>query len=86
MSKEEPSVSQNDVNKSIHEFIGELADALDTASESRNGLMKLIKFYGDRIDTLENKVDLLIMDRANELEAEAEKRRKEYHKSERERW
>jgi len=74
MNKEEPSVSQNDVNKSIHECIGGLADALDTASESRNVLMKLIKFYGDRIDTLENKVDLLIMDRANELEAKAERR------------
>ena len=74
MSKKKPSVSQNDVNKSIHECIEGLADALDLASASRDILMKLLKFEGNRIDTLENKVDLLIMDKANEIEAEAEKR------------
>ena len=74
MNKEEPSVSQNDVNKSIHECIGGLADALDLASASRELLMKLIKFEGNRIDTLENKIDLLMTSRADELETEAEKR------------
>ena len=74
MSKKKPSVSQNDVNKSIHECIEGLADALDIASESREILMKLIKFYGNRIDSLENKMDILMTSRANEIEAEAEKR------------
>ena len=74
MSKKKPSVSQNDVNKSIHECIEGLADALDLASASRDILMKLLKFEGNRIDSLENKMDILMTSRADEIEAEAEKR------------
>ena len=72
--KKETIVSQNDVNKSIFECMKGLSDSMKTAAKSRDILLNLLQFEGHRIDALAKKIDILMTSRADELEAEAEKR------------
>ena len=51
---------QQDINETIGEALEGLSDALKLASASRDVVMKLLQFEGNRIDKLENKVDLLM--------------------------
>ena len=79
-------MTQQEQINSLCECVEGLTDAMEQEGKSRDILVNVLEFEGLRIDSLAKKIDLLMESRADELEAEAEKRRKEYHKSERERW
>ena len=67
-------MTQQEEIKALCECVEGLTDAMKTASKSRDILRNVLQFEGHRIDALAAKIDMLIVDRANELEAEAEKR------------
>ena len=67
-------MTQKDVNNSTSQCLEEIVDAMKTSAKSRDLLMNLIQFEGNRIDRIENKIDILMTSRADELEAEAERR------------
>lgn len=54
---------QEQINETIGEALEGLSDALKLTSASRDMLMKLLQFEGNRIDKLENKIDLLMANR-----------------------
>ena len=56
--------AQAHINDAIGESLEGLTEALKTGSNSREVIMKLLQFEGKRIDTLENKIDLLMTERA----------------------
>ena len=62
---------QEEFNEAVFESIDGLRDALKTGSESRNVLLSIIKFEGTRLDSLDDKVDILMSERA-EKKAEKE--------------
>ena len=72
-------MTQEEDIKALYECVEGLSEAMEAAAKSRDIMLNLMEFEGHRIDALAKKIDIL-------LEAEAEKRREEYHKSERERW
>ena len=55
---------QEEFNEAVFESIDGLRDALKTGSASRDVLLKIIKFEGTRLDSLDNKVDILMSERA----------------------
>ena len=55
---------QEEFNEAVFESIDGLRDALKTGSESRDILLSIIKFEGTRLDSLDNKVDILMSERA----------------------
>ena len=55
---------QEEFNEVVFESIEGLRDALNTGSESRDILLSIIKFEGTRLDSLDNKVDTLMSERA----------------------
>ena len=55
---------QEEFNEAVFESIDGLRDALNTGSDSRDILLSIIKFEGTRLDSLENKVDTLMSERA----------------------
>ena len=55
---------QEEFNEVVFESIEGLRDALKTGSASRDVLLKIIKFEGTRLDSLDNKVDILMSERA----------------------
>ena len=55
---------QEEFNEVVFESIEGLRDALNTGSESRDILLSIIKFEGTRLDSLDNKVDILMSERA----------------------
>ena len=55
---------QEEFNEAVFESIDGLRDALKTGSESRDILLSIIKFEGTRLDSLENKIDILMSERA----------------------
>ena len=59
---------QQQINETIGECLENLRDALKIGSESRDIIMNLLQFEGNRIDTLENKIDLLMTERAEAIE------------------
>ena len=67
-------MTQQEEIKALGKCVEGLTDAMKTASKSRDILLNLMQFESHRIDALAAKIDMLIVDRANELEAEAEKR------------
>ena len=67
-------MTQQEEIKALRECVEGLTDAMKTASKSRDIILNLMQFEGHRIDALAKKIDLLMTSRADELEAEAEKR------------
>ena len=63
---------QQQINETIGECLENLRDTLKIGSESRDLIMKLIQFEGNRIDTLENKIDLLMIERAEVIALRSE--------------
>lgn len=63
---------QHQLNKTIGECLENVRDALKIGSKSRELLMKLLRFEGNRIDAIENKIDLLMTERAVEIAKRAE--------------
>lgn len=63
---------QQQLNETIGECLENLRDALNIGSKSRDVIMKLIQFEGNRIDTLENKIDLLMTERAEVIALRSE--------------
>ena len=62
-------MTQNKLNNAVSSCLEELADAMKIASNSRDILMKLLVFEGNRIDRIENKIDILMTERAeNEID------------------
>ena len=59
---------QQQINETIGECLENLRDTLKIGSESRDVIMKLLQFEGNRIDTIENKIDLLMTERAEAIE------------------
>ena len=59
--------AQNLLNERLAEGLHELAESMVLSKESRNIMMKLIQFEGNRIDKLENKIDLLMTERAEAI-------------------
>ena len=59
--------AQAHINDTIGLALEGLSDALKLASASRDVVMKLLQFEGNRIDTLENKIDLLMIERADAI-------------------
>ena len=55
---------QEEFNEVVFESIEGLRDALNTGSESRDILLSIIKFEGTRLDSLDNKVGILMSERA----------------------
>ena len=54
---------QEEFNEAVFESIDGLRDALKIGSESRDALLSIIKFEGTRLDSLENKIDILMTER-----------------------
>jgi hypothetical protein len=54
---------QEEFNEAVFESIDGLRDALKIGSESRDALLSIIKFEGTRLDSLDNKVDILMSER-----------------------
>lgn len=59
--------TQHQINETIGECLESLRDALKIGSKSRDLIMKLLQFEGNRIDAIENKIDLLMTERAVEI-------------------
>ena len=55
--------AQNLMNEKLAEALQGLAEAYKFNSESRDIIMRLLQFEGGRIDTLENKINLLMTER-----------------------
>ena len=55
--------TQQLINLKLSEGLGGLNDAMRISSESRELLMNLLEFEGNRIDKMENKIDLLMIGR-----------------------
>ena len=55
---------QEQINDTISEALMGLKEAHEYGGKSRELLLKLLQFEGNRIDTLENKIDLLMTERA----------------------
>ena len=54
---------QQEFNDNVLMALTGLSEAMKTSSKSRDALMKLLQFEGNRIDALENKVDILMTER-----------------------
>ena len=67
-------MTQEEEIKALCECVEGLTDAMKTASKSRDILLNVLQFEGHRIDALAAKIDMLMANRADEIEAEAEKR------------
>ena len=67
-------MTQQEEIKALCKCVEGLTDAMKTASKSRDILLNVLQFEGHRIDALAAKIDILMTNRADELEAEAEKR------------
>jgi len=57
-------MTQNKLNSAVSSCLEELADAMKIASKSRDILMELLVFEGNRIDSLHDKMDILMTERA----------------------
>lgn len=55
--------TQQLINLKLSEGLGGLNDAMRISSESRELLMDLLEFEGNRIDKMENKIDILMRER-----------------------
>ena len=64
--------TQQRVNDKIAECLEDLSESIELSAKNRDIMMKLLKFEGHRIDTLENKIDLLMTDRAEDIAKKAE--------------
>ena len=62
---------QQQIN-SLCECLEGLTDAIEQAAKSRDIIMKLLKFESERIESLEDKIDLLMRERVryNDIEQE----------------
>ena len=67
-------MTQQEEIKSLCKSIEGLTDAMEQAAKSRDILLNVLQFEGHRIDALAAKIDMLMANRADEIEAEAEKR------------
>ena len=67
-------MTQQEEIKALCECVEGLTEAMEQAAKSRDILLNVLQFEGHRIDALAAKIDLLMISRADELEAEAEKR------------
>jgi hypothetical protein len=57
---------QQEVNEWIAKSFDELIGTIKIGRESRSAIIKLLKFESSRIDSLENKVDIIMRERAAE--------------------
>jgi len=55
---------QQEINDIVSEALMGLKEAHEYGGKSRELLLKLLQFEGNRIDSLENKIDLLMTERA----------------------
>tara|TARA_R100001244_G_C5140276_1_gene127725 strand:+ start:18 stop:617 length:600 start_codon:yes stop_codon:yes gene_type:complete len=69
---------QQEINDIVSEALMGLKEAHEYGGKSRELLLKLLQFEGNRIDSLENKIDLLMTDRAKQLSDEAESSKRKY--------
>lgn len=58
---------QQQINDLTEEAIVEISKALKAGDKLVLSLMKLLQFEGNRIDALENKIDLLMTERAEAI-------------------
>ena len=68
---------QEEFNEAVFESIEGLQNVLKIGSESRDALLSIIKFEGTRLDSLDNKVDILMSERAEREEFELAKKEAE---------
>ena len=55
---------QQQINKTIGECLEDLSESMEMSAKNRDLMMRLIEFGDTRIDSLENKIDILMSERA----------------------
>ena len=61
-TKTNKMTQQEDI-KALYKCVEGLAEAMEAAAKSRDIMLNLMQFEGHRIDSLENKIDLLMRER-----------------------
>ena len=59
--------AQNLLNEKVAIALGEITDTLHDFAKNNRAMLKLVQFEGNRIDTLENKIDLLMTERGKAI-------------------
>ena len=65
---------QQQINDKIGECLEDLSESMEMSAKNRDLMMRLIEFGDTRIDSLENKIDILMTDRAEREELELAKK------------
>ena len=65
---------QQQINDKIAECLEDLTESMEMFAKNRDLMMRLIEFGDTRIDSLENKIDILMTDRAEREELELAKK------------
>ena len=65
---------QQQINDKIAECLEDLIESMEMSAKNRDLMMRLIEFGDTRIDSLENKIDILMTDRAEREELELAKK------------
>ena len=65
---------QQQINDKIAECLEDLSESMEMFAKNRDLMMRLIEFGDTRIDSLENKIDILMTDRAEREELELAKK------------
>tara|TARA_R110000824_G_scaffold197214_1_gene380617 strand:+ start:98 stop:364 length:267 start_codon:yes stop_codon:yes gene_type:complete len=65
---------QQQINDKIAECLEDLIESMEMFAKNRDLMMRLIEFGDTRIDSLENKIDILMTDRAEREELELAKK------------
>lgn len=55
---------QQQINDKIAEYLEDLIESMEMSAKNRDLMMRLIEFGDTRIDSLENKIDILMTERA----------------------
>ena len=68
---------QQQINDKIAECLEDLIESMEMSAKNRDLMMRLIEFGDTRIDSLENKIDILMTERAEREEFELAKKEAE---------
>ena len=68
---------QQQINDKIGECLEDLSESMEMSAKNRDLMMRLVEFGDTRIDSLENKIDILMTERAEREEFELAKKEAE---------
>jgi len=70
-------MKQEEFNEHVTQALGQIADSLVSANKTRDALYQLIQLESARVDSAEDKIDILMNERGERIEAEEAKKDEE---------